>query len=61
MQFNTQILPSLRRLLDEFIDEYDTTVQGVVEHALREYLSARGVDVSSAEEPRRLPREDLGR
>lgn len=51
-QFNTQILPTLRQLLDAFVRDHDSTVQGVVEEALREYMAARGVDVSSTEEPR---------
>ena len=55
-QFNTQILPALRRLLDEFVEANGYTYQGVVEEALKEYLKAWGVDVSSAEEPRERPR-----
>jgi hypothetical protein len=41
-QLNTKILVDLRQRLNGFIDQHDSTVQGVLEAALDEYMARRG-------------------
>lgn len=41
-QLNTKIGVDLRRRLNDFVGEHNSTVQGVLEAALDEYMSRRG-------------------
>lgn len=41
-QLNTKIRVDLRQRLNAFVDQHDSTVQGVLEAALDEYMARRG-------------------
>ena len=41
-QLSTRVRHDLRDRLDAFVDRHDSTVQGVIEAALDEYMTRRG-------------------
>jgi hypothetical protein len=50
VQLNTRVRVEVEQLLQRFVDDHETTVQGSVDLALTEFLAARGYPLSVAPE-----------